>query len=131
MKNFILVLALLFSAGMSAQETGALTGTIKDQEVFDEGVVFASVRLVETEFQTQTNFRGNFELKGVNPGRYTLEVTYAGYETLEMPVEVREGEVTRISTAMSAKRLSLEELSTAMSATSKETDKAIGSEKRK
>ena len=131
MKNFILILALIFSAGVSAQETGVLTGTIKDQEVFDEGVVFASVRLVETELKTQTNFRGNFELKGVHPGKYTLEVTYAGYETLEMPVEIKEGEVTRISSGMAARRLSLDELSTAMSATSKETDKAIGSEKRK
>ncbi len=130
MKNFIWILALIFTAGLYAQESGDLKGTIKDQEVFDEGVVFASVRLVETDFRTQTNFRGNFELKGVNPGKYTLEVTYAGYETLKMPIEIKEGEVTHISRAMSANRLSMEELSTAMSATSKVTDKAIGSDEK-
>ncbi|WP_372944420.1 carboxypeptidase-like regulatory domain-containing protein [Muriicola sp.] len=119
MKNFIWILALIISSGMYAQEGGNLAGTIKDNEVFDEGVVFAEVRLRDTEFSTQTNFRGNFEFKGLTAGSYLLEVSYAGYETLEIPVEVKDGESTQITGAMSAKKLSLEDLSSVMSETRK------------
>ncbi|GGD48563.1 carboxypeptidase-like regulatory domain-containing protein [Muriicola marianensis] len=126
MKNFIWIFALLISTGIYAQEAGKLAGTIKDQEVFDEGVVFADVRLKDTEFKTQTNFRGNFELKDVTPGSYTLEVTYAGYETLEIPVEIKKGELTRVSSAMSAKSLSLEDLSAVMSETSERNNPTSG-----
>lgn len=121
MKNFIWIFALIVSGSMYAQETGTLAGTIKDNEVFYEGVVFAEVRLKDTDFKTQTNFRGNFELKGLTPGNYLLEVSYAGYETLEIPVEVKDGESTQITGTMSAKRLSLEEFSSVMSETSKNT----------
>jgi acetolactate synthase small subunit len=122
MKNLVWVLALILSSGLYSQESGNLAGTIKDQEVFDDGVVFAQVRLRDTEFKTQTNFKGNFEMKDVSPGHYTLEVTYAGYETLEIPVEVKQGELTRISSAMSAKRLSLDDLNSAISETHKESE---------
>ncbi len=127
MKNFIWIIALLLSSGLYAQESGNLTGTIKDQEVFDEGVVFAQVRLKDTEFKTQTNFRGNFELKNIYPGTYILEVSYAGYDTLEIPVLIQAGESTEITQFMSAKMLSMEDLSSlkvkpAASSTNRESD---------
>ncbi len=127
MKNFIWIVALLLSSGLYAQESGNLTGTIKDQEVFDEGVVFAQVRLKDTEIKTQTNFKGNFQLKNISPGTYILEVSYAGYDTLEIPVLIQAGESTEITQFMSAKMLSMEDLSSlkvkpAASSTNRESD---------
>ncbi len=127
MKYLLWLLTMLFCSGLYAQEPGILSGTIKDQEVFDEGLVFARVRLKDTDLSTQTNFRGNFELKNIAPGTYTLEVSYAGYETLEIPVLIRAGESTEITHFMSAKMLSMEDLSSlkvkpAVSSTNRESE---------
>ncbi len=111
MKNLLVLLLLLCTASMYSQAAGSLAGTITDQEVFNEGVVFAEVRLKNTDVKVQTNFRGNFEIKDVEPGAYTLEVSYAGYETLEIPVIVKGKEVTHIARSMAAKQLSIEDMS--------------------
>ena len=110
MRNLLLLAALLFTLGVSAQDIGKLTGTITDQEVLDEGVVFAQVSLKGTSFKTQTNFRGNFEFRDLSTGNYTVQVTYPGYETLEIPVEIKKGEPTHIARYMAAKTLSFEDL---------------------
>lgn len=89
---------------------GKLTGTIMDQEVFNEGVVFAQVSLKGTDIHTQTNFRGNFEIRDLEPGRYTLNIVYPGYETLEIPVQIKKGEPTHIAHHMAAKTLDFEDL---------------------
>jgi hypothetical protein len=111
MKNLLVLLLLLCTASMYSQTAGSLVGTITDQEVFNEGVVFAEVRLKNTDVKVQTNFRGNFEIKDVEPGTYTLEVSYAGYETLEIPVIIKGMEVTHIASSMAAKQLSMEDMS--------------------
>lgn len=111
MKHLIWIAILLISLGIQAQDSGKLAGTIKDNEVPGEGVVFADVRLKEIDYKTQTNFRGNFEIGDVAPGNYTIEVSYLGYETLEIPVEIKKGELTRIGVVLSARSLSFDDLS--------------------
>ena len=110
MKNLFWMIVLLSVLGLSAQDKGKLTGTILDQEVYDEGVVFAQVSIKDTQHKTQTNFRGNFEIKDLDPGAYTLSITYPGYESLEIPVEIKEGEPTHIARYMAAKTLNFEDL---------------------
>lgn len=111
MKNLVLLLLLISSASMYSQVEGTLTGTITDQEVYNQGIVFAEIKLKGTELKTQTNFRGNFEIKYIAPGNYTLEVRYLGYETLQIPIIINGNEITQIASSMAAKQLSLEDMS--------------------
>ena len=110
MKNLFWIFCLMFTTGIYAQEGGKLAGTIKDNQLLGEGVVYADVQLKKTSYKTQTNFRGNFELKDVAPGAYIVEITYPGYETIEVPVTIKEGEESRISASMSAKTLSFTDM---------------------
>lgn len=81
------ILILLPLCGMS-QNIGSVQGKVLDAEMFNEPLLMASVSLEATEFSTTTNFNGNFELRDVTPGTYTLLISFLGYETLEKEIEV-------------------------------------------
>jgi len=56
-----------------------------------EALPGVSVLLKSTGWGTTTGARGDFELKEVTPGDYTLVVSSLGYETQEQPVQVKAG----------------------------------------
>jgi len=95
---------------MFSQEQGTIAGTILDQEVFNEPLIYAEVHLKDTGKRVQTNFHGNFELTGIAPGTYTLVVDYLGYESLELAVTIKEDEVVRFTKSLGAKQLSIDDM---------------------
>ena len=103
MKHILFILSFtVFSIG-SAQTSGVLSGKILDAELYNEPLLMASLTLKNTSWKAQTNFNGNFEITAVAPGKYTLQIAFLGYETLEMPVEIKEGERLEILEALKAK----------------------------
>jgi hypothetical protein len=114
-KIVFLLLVVGNVALMAAQRSGTISGSISDSEMQEEPLLFANVALKNTLWSTQTNFHGNFEFADVTPGEYTLVVNYLGYETLEMPIVVKAGEMTSIQEGLSA--LSMDSESVAISAT--------------
>lgn len=77
-------------------------GTITDLEIHNEPLFFANVVLKDSAVKVQTNFHGNFEIVDVAPGKYTLIISYLGYEPLEIPVEVKGREVVVVNRGMRA-----------------------------
>lgn len=73
-----------------AQGTGLVTGLVvdKNQQLSLPG---ATLRLRPGNHYTVSNQQGRFEFLGVPAGRYTLEVTYIGYEKAATEVEVKPG----------------------------------------
>ncbi|MGB5647026.1 MAG: carboxypeptidase-like regulatory domain-containing protein, partial [Muriicola sp.] len=71
MKKFFGFLFFISSVAVFSQEQGTIAGTILDQEVFNEPLIYAEVHLKETSKRVQTNFHGNFEITGIAPGNYT------------------------------------------------------------
>ncbi len=110
MKNVFVLLTLLIAVGTAAQDLGVVKGNIVDIEANNEPLLLAKVRLKNTAWSTQTNFNGNFEMVNVTPGKYIAEVSFLGYETLEIPVEVSKNKVTRLEKGLKAQTLSLGEL---------------------
>lgn len=103
MKRILFLLLVLVNvAFVTAQDSGAIVGTITDNEMQEEPLLFANVTLENTLWSAQTNFHGNFEFTEVPEGNYTLIVTYLGYETMETPVAVKAGEVTSILKGLTA-----------------------------
>lgn len=105
------------------QETGGIRGHISDAEATDEALLFAHVALTDTNRSVQTNFHGNFEFSNVKAGDYVLTVQYPGYETLEIPVTVKENEQSYISSSLLARSPD------SYSATLSETVSSLGTEK--
>ncbi|MCJ7468078.1 MAG: carboxypeptidase-like regulatory domain-containing protein [Maribacter sp.] len=111
MKKIIFISLLLLSAGLYSQDFGTIKGTITDWEVNNEPLLFADITIKNTPWQTRTNFRGNFELADVVPGTYTLSISFLGYETLEVPIEVAENGTTTIQETLRAKTIALDAIS--------------------
>ena len=99
---------VLFSVASSvAQATGEVGGKILDGELYNEPLLMAHVSIKNTDWSTQTNFNGNFEITGVNPGSYILEIQFLGYESVELPIEVKADQKIEIQQSIKAKALPL------------------------
>lgn len=107
MRNTIAFLAFLCALGIYAQDTGSVKGTIVDLEANNEPLLFANISLDNTNWKTQTNFNGNFELLDIPAGKYELKISFLGYETRTVAVEVLPESSIRIDTGLEAKTLSL------------------------
>jgi len=115
MKRILLFVVLMTTLGLSAQENGAIQGYVTDLESFNEPLLMAEIKLNDTQFKTKTNLNGNFELTGIEPGFYTLSLSFLGYETVELPIEVKENNITNIAQGLKAQTLSLGDISAVLS----------------
>ncbi len=78
--KFLILLIILISTVSFAQEY-SIYGTVKDKS--GEPLVGANVVLVGTEKGAATDSKGNFAIKNITPGTYTLEVSMIGYRSEE------------------------------------------------
>ncbi|MEN3043856.1 MAG: TonB-dependent receptor [Candidatus Hydrothermales bacterium] len=62
-----------------AGTTGKISGRVTDATT-GEGLPFAIVKIVGTQMGTYTDDQGYFVILKVPPGKYDIEVTYAGYQ---------------------------------------------------
>ena len=106
MKSFaslkFLTCAILLAATptiLSQPSTGSIKGTVTDQLgglVTSATVVLKSGKLAGKT--TSTDADGNYEFRGLPPGKYDLTITAAGFETLaETNVDVRAGKATNLN----------------------------------
>lgn len=75
----LLIVTLLFLGitSIKAQVSVSVFGTVTDN--LGEPIGGASVFLEGTELGAQTDFDGNYEIKGVAPGSYNIIASYLGY----------------------------------------------------
>ena len=78
--RFSTLLALFFLqfGALQAQNTGTLTGTVKDK-LTQEALIGVSIKLDGTEIGTATDVEGNFRLSAIPPKSYNVVATYVGY----------------------------------------------------
>jgi hypothetical protein len=74
----LLTLFLLHFGTLQAQNTGTLTGTVKDK-LTQEALIGVSIKLDGTEIGTATDVDGNFRLSAIPPKAYNVVATYVGY----------------------------------------------------
>ena len=102
--KYILALVILFSSTvLLSQETGSIIGKLTDKELNNEPLPFANVLIKGTTTGTTSDFDGLYEIPNLEPGIYTVQYSYLGYETVEIPnVEVVANKVTTVNVPMSA-----------------------------
>lgn len=81
---------LLASTTISAQEKATVKGKITVSS--DDSAEAISVALKGTRFGTITDENGNYKIKNVKPGTYTLKISAVGYSSKEKKVTVKAGE---------------------------------------
>lgn len=67
-------------AGATAQNTGTLTGSVRDK-LTQEALIGVSVKLENTELGAATDAEGNFRIAGIPPRSYNVSFSYLGYST--------------------------------------------------
>mgnify|MGYP001458405192 FL=1 len=96
-KLLIVIVALFISAGLFAQSAGTLNGKVTDAAT-GEPVPFANVSVEENGNVVtggMTDFDGNFSIKPIPAGKYTVTASYVGYATLQYNnVQIPAGKIT-------------------------------------
>src|SRR5438067_179946 len=91
---YILILVISFSVSVYSQ-TGTISGTIKDSS--GTSLPDVNVKIKGSYIGTATDESGNYQLKGINTGEYTVQVSAIGYKTLEYTgIKVKNGEDTKL-----------------------------------
>ena len=75
---FIAGIFLVFGHYNSMAQTGVIKGTVVD-EITQEPIPFANLILENTTLGATTDFDGNFEIKNIAPGIYTIVASVVGY----------------------------------------------------
>ncbi|HEY2645450.1 MAG TPA: carboxypeptidase regulatory-like domain-containing protein, partial [Candidatus Acidoferrales bacterium] len=81
-------------SGIITGGKGAISGIVSD----DSGAILkgAEVTLATPVFNTVSDEQGRFYINNVNPGSYTLTVSYVGFTKFEQPVSVAGGQVLNL-----------------------------------
>ena len=112
-KHILLALvcfALSISFNLKAQETGTLTGTIVDAES-GETLIGVNVLIEGTMKGTSTNLDGQYTIRDIDPGTYTLMVSYISFQKQTITgVEVEAGETVKLDITLQPETETLEDV---------------------
>ncbi|MDP2723883.1 MAG: carboxypeptidase-like regulatory domain-containing protein [Bacteroidales bacterium] len=87
LRNLLLTFGLILTTSvMVFAQSGALQGKVIDKET-REPIPFANIILENRGSQVggaTSDFDGNYQIKPIAPGQYTLKATYVGYKSVEI-----------------------------------------------
>lgn len=110
MKTIFFICLFLLTTLLFSQHESSIEGTVTDEAMNSEPLLFATIQLKGSNISYQTNFHGNFEISDIKPGSYTLLISYAGYETEEVIVAVAENTITKIDTPLAPIQISFDDV---------------------
>lgn len=88
-----ILLLLLLGTTVVMGQTGNIKGVIKDAQSH-ESLPYSNAVLAGTSLGAAADQDGNYSIKNVPPGKYTLRATYVGYKQQEVSIEVKSGRTT-------------------------------------
>lgn len=83
------IILLLFSTSLSLAQTGNIEGSVKTSE--GKPAELVTISLKGTSKTAFTDKKGNYQLKGIRTGTYTLIASFIGLIKQEQTVEVKSG----------------------------------------
>lgn len=94
----MLAAAALIAAPAAAAQTGSIEGVVLDKE--ENPLPGARVELTDSNLRTETDRRGVFRLRRLEPGKKTLKISYIGFEQVTAQVDVEAGEIASIDVVL-------------------------------
>lgn len=124
------LLYMVFPSTLHAQNVSKISSTqlgndIEVENLMEEGesiegIVYeentqmplsgANVILIENNIGSTTNIFGKFKFEYIEPGNYTLRVSFVGFETQEINLTVSENEISRITINLQTSALELSDI---------------------
>lgn len=109
-KSIIISLfSLLLFPHASIAQKGSVRGFVYEKET-GEPVIFTNVFLDKTTFGAATDVNGYFSITQVPPGTYNLVVRCIGYDSLEMLITIKSGDVLNKKLYLKKSAINLKEI---------------------
>ena len=90
LKKLFPLLFIVLSLQEVVAQKGTVRGFVYDKET-GEPVLFTNVYLRGSTLSGTTDVNGYYSINSIPPGQYTIMVTSIGYDSLQQPVEIKEG----------------------------------------
>ncbi len=87
-KIIILLIALIANTFCLFSQNGTIRGFVYEKGT-GEPIIFTNVYLKGTTVGSVTDVNGFFNISKLNKGNYTLIATYLGYDTAQIPIEIK------------------------------------------
>lgn len=104
----LLIILLLLQTILCQAQRGSVQGQVKDQD--KTPFIGATVRLLGINNGTTTDERGFYQLSNIPRGKYTLEITYIGYQTQQAEVTIKANETTRLNLQLTENTTQLDDI---------------------
>ncbi|WP_029280086.1 TonB-dependent receptor domain-containing protein [Pedobacter borealis] len=106
--NFIAFFLFLAGNTMAQSKNGSVSGSIKTSD--GNPASYVSVGLKNTGKTTQTNEKGNFTIKNVTPGTYTIKTSAIGVSAQEKSITVAAGQTVNADFTIAESSSQLDEV---------------------
>lgn len=106
---WLLFIYLFCVNSMLSAQDGNLEGQVLDAET-GEPLAGTSVLIEELEIGATSDAEGEFLLEGIQPGSYTLVITFIGYDEKTRTVDIAADELTSLQIELTPEALGLDEL---------------------
>ena len=108
-----------------SQTRASINGYITDAAT-GETLISANIILKGTQIGGRTNTSGFYNIVGIQPGSYTIQFSYIGFDPIEREVILESGQNLRIDIALVEQSLSLETVIVDAEAEQREEARSIG-----
>ena len=109
MKFKLLFFTLLITVISFSQNKGTISGILTDKDANNQSLPFANVLIKGTNIGTNTDIDGKYTIT-ILPGSYTLQLSFVGYESVEIPVTVVADETVTINRALGSGSYTLKDV---------------------
>jgi outer membrane receptor protein involved in Fe transport len=96
--KFLFITLLICALGFS-QNKGTITGVLLDKDTDNQSLPFANVLIKGTKIGANTDIDGKYTIT-IAPGNYTVQFSFVGYETTEVPVTVIANETATVNSSL-------------------------------
>ena len=109
MKFRILFIALLITTFSFSQNKGTVSGILTDKDANNQSLHFANVLIKGTTIGTNTDIDGKYSI-AIAPGNYTVQFSFVGYESVEIPVTIVANETATVNQAIGSGSYKLDDV---------------------
>lgn len=109
MKLKLFILTLFITTASFSQNKGTISGVLTDKDSNNETLPFANVLIKGTNENTTTDINGKYSLN-TTAGNHIVQFSFIGYESVETPVNVIEGETFILSGALESSSYKLDDV---------------------
>lgn len=108
-KLLTVITMVLLTSQVALAQVGSITGVITDAES-GETVPGANILITELERGAVSDVDGNYEIRNIPVGTYTLTATFVGFQTFRQTVNVQAGQELRVNISLEGGAVGLDEV---------------------